>query len=374
MAAVFITGVTGNIGSRVAKEYLACTDRVVFVLARGTSQEHAEERVREVLTFWDVSPRDIAARVRVLWGDICKPRLGLTSEQITALTKEVSQVIHSASTTRLNLPLSETRESILGGTKNLFQICKEFVRLDRFGYLSTLEVTGECQEIVREEFLTRDSRRFLNTYEEAKFETEDFLRKEIQAGAPVTVFRPTLVVGEAATGKALGFQSFYLMLEKLLLAPPFPVVPRGGPIDVFPVDTLARGIVTLMDYPEANGKVYHFAQGTEGEVSFDEFLTMVAPLLEDRLGRAVKYPRYLSPGVFRSLFTLLRPITSGNLRRSLEVQLIFLEFLSVSWKWNTREMQRALAALNVDLPRFEDFLPRLLDYYFSRREENRLPF
>lgn len=374
MKGVFVTGANGIVGSRLVKEYLEQGDYKVFALVRGSSQEHAEERMSKVLDFWDVPLSDYKHYVRILKGDVCEKNLGLTTAQIDEIKNEVSLFIHAASNTRLNLALEEARRTILGGTKNAYSVAQQIPALERFGFVSTLEVVGDYQDVVYEEFLTHYKRNFLNTYESVKSETEEVLRQEIENDKSITVFRLGMVVGEASTGKALGFQSFYMMLEKMLLKPDFPILPWGCPVDVIPVDVMAEGMVKLMEYSEAQGRVYNLSQGLHDRVSFRELIDKVQPIAEQKLGRAIKRPIYVNPRGYRIGLEILKRATFGKLKRFFTIQLIFIRFLSLDWKFDNEKLATAFAKLGVKQPRFDEFLPTLMDYYFEHREENKLPF
>ncbi|MFH1022075.1 MAG: SDR family oxidoreductase [Planctomycetota bacterium] len=374
MNGILITGAAGNVGARLAAEYLARTDREVFALVRAESPARARERVGEALDFWGWPEDRRAGRVTALAGDVETPGLGLPPETIARVRERASIVVHAAANIRLDQSLEAARRAIVGGTENALALARSLAKLERFGFVSTMEVAAGCDCLVKEEFLAGLRIRFLNTYEIAKFEAEEFLRGEIARGAPVTVFRPSMVVGEAATGKVHGFQSFYLLMEKMLLSPEFPVMPRGCFVDTIPVDVLAEGILRLMDHPGAAGRVHHFAQGIEDHVGFREFVALTAPLLAERLGSPVVPPRFAPPGLFSVLLAAMAPFAWGRPRRRIRIMRIFTRVLAAHARFETRQTRDTLASLGVAWPRFQECLPRLLDYYLPRRGRTRMPF
>ena len=53
-------------------------------------------------------------------------------------------------------------------------------------------------------------RTFHNTYEQAKAEAEEYLYPFMaDERLPITIHRPSMVVGDSMTGKAISFQVFY---------------------------------------------------------------------------------------------------------------------------------------------------------------------
>jgi thioester reductase-like protein len=374
MKGVFITGATGNVGSRLVQEYLLHSDHKVFALVRGDSQAHAEKRLQEVLKFWGCPWDRYRDRLVVLRGDVLEPDLGLAPGQIQALDGQVDLFVHAASNIRLDLTVEEARRTILGATRNAWALSRRWPGLERFGFVSTLEVVGKHRGVVREEFLTDRRPGFLNTYEQAKFEAEEFLKRQIDQGGAITVFRPSMVVGESGTGKALEFQSFYLMAEKMLLNPDYPILPKGPPVDTIPVDILAEGIARLMEHPPARNRVYHLMQGLEDGMEFSEFIDKLQPIAEDHLQRAIRRPAYVIPVFHRLLIEITRAVTWGRARRAARIQLLFIRYAGVSWKVESRQTRAALASAGVKWPRFDEYLPNLMAYYFKHRHEKRLPF
>ncbi|MDX1252533.1 MAG: SDR family oxidoreductase [Gammaproteobacteria bacterium] len=374
MKGVFITGANGNVGSRLTKEYLTGSNYKLFLLVRGKSQQDATDRLKKALAFWEVPFEQYPDRIEVLCGDITQPDLGLMPDQIAAIQDRVHLFIHAASNIRLDLTVEDARRMILGGTQNAYRLSQNFSHLERFGFISTMEVIGRYKGLVKEEFLTSYKLDFLNTYEIAKFEAEEFLKQEIESGASISLFRPTMVVGEAATGKALGFQSFYMMVEKMLLNPDYPILPKGPPVDTIPVDILAQGIVKLMEYPDARGQVYHLAQGLADPITFPEFISELQSILETRLHRKIRRPIYIAPIFHRILLTTLSKITWGRLRRFFRVQLIFIKFAGLSWKVDNQKTRGTLKILGVSWPPLKQYLPILIGYYLEHRDKNKLPF
>ncbi len=353
MKGVLITGANGSVGSRLVAEYLGQDGYHVFALVRGTSQEEAAQRMRQPLEFWGFPPEGLSERLTVLAGDVTQPDFGLDAATATSLKERTQLVIHAASSIKLNLDLEAARATNLQGTKVALAAARDCPGLEMFGYVSTLEIMGDYAGVVYEEFLTDYPRNFLNTYEIAKFEAEEFLRGQLAEGVPITIFRPSMVVGESTSGRALNFQSFYLLLEKLLLTPDSPILPRGCPVNTIPVDVLAMGIRRLMEFPAARGQVYHFAQGLDDLVSFAELLDQVQPIATAQLGKKIRRPTYISPAIVASLLAVLSKITVGSIKRKIDAQRIFIKFLPLQWKIDNKNLVKSFDELGIRLPRFK---------------------
>lgn len=373
MKGILITGVTGNLGSRLAYEYLTQTDVVLHLLVRAESQAKAEERVAQALEFWGIQYADFRSRVKTYCGDIVQPELGLTATVRAQIAAQVSIVVHSASNLRLDLSWEKAQAHIVEATHRVFSLFENCLHAERFVYISTMEIMGRYDKVVTEEFLTDLPIEFLNTYERGKFETERFLQKRLQAGASITIIRPSMIVGEAKTGRVPSFQSFYMAFEKLVLKPDFPVLPRGVLIDMIPVDFLAESLVRLLQTPESIGRIYHLSQGLEDRSSLGEYEKMVAPVL--RKFNCMPRPRcFVWAGWHRAWLRILARLAFGKWRRFFKVQLIFLEFFDLKWQFDNHRTKRDMRQLGLEWPQARDYLPRLIEYYLEHRHENRLPF
>jgi hypothetical protein len=159
----------------------------------------------------------------------------------------------------------------------------------------------------------------------------------------------------------------------MLLSPEWPILPWGFPINTIPIDVLARALRCLMEHADAVGKIYHLTQGTDDRVTFGDFIQRVLPILETKLGRKPKLPTYISPLIYERAFMLLRPLSWGKLKRYLESRLVLIKFMSLDWKFDNTMTRRALASVGVAIPRFDEYLPNLIEYYINHRHENRKP-
>ncbi|MCB0325072.1 MAG: SDR family oxidoreductase, partial [Bdellovibrionales bacterium] len=351
------------------------TDLHIYMLVRGESDAIAKQKMLESAAFWGIAEQALVRRGTVLRGDVEANDFGLSGEQLEAILPELQYVIHSASSIHLNRPIEVARRSIVGGLKHALELAKRAPQLRCFGYLSTLEIVGKYEGLFPERFASDIPRAFLNTYEAAKAEAEAVLEAESkkESHVPFAVFRPSMVVGQASDGRALTFQSFYLMLERMLIEPLGPVAPHGCPVDTIPVDVLARGIRVLCGLMTKGHAVYHFAQGIQDKLPFSEFVALAQPALEHRLKRSIQPPRFLPVKLFIYLLSAARYVTFGSLARSVRTQLMFIRFLELEWNFDTENTREALRCAGVEQPKFEEYLGPLLDYYLANRSENRLP-
>src|SRR6185503_1340820 len=109
--------------------------------------------------------------------------------------------------------------------------------------------------LVPEELLTGQA--FHNTYESSKAEAERLVLAAIDGGLPVTIHRPSMVVGDSRTGKAIRPQVFQFLAGFLAGGQTAGFVPKltGVQLDTVPSDYVAAAIHWASRTPKATGRI-----------------------------------------------------------------------------------------------------------------------
>jgi long-chain acyl-CoA synthetase len=274
---VFLTGATGLVGGnlipRILKDH--SITRLVLLI-RGGSDREAELRVDQMLEA--VTPeidKDQAKRcIQVVRGDITLDRLGLSENLYNSLAKEVTHIIHSAATVQFQLPLECASLINCTGTKNvmtLAQCAQKTGRLKGVAYVSTAYVSGDLGGRILETELDC-GQQFSNTYERTKLESEKIVR-QLMNELPITIFRPSIIVGDSKTGRTTAFNVLYPPL-KLIYHNLIHILPGSShlPLDIVPVDFVTDAIDHIsLKTNQGISNTYHLTAGekhstTTGEV------------------------------------------------------------------------------------------------------------
>ncbi|MGH7340714.1 MAG: SDR family oxidoreductase, partial [Candidatus Rokuibacteriota bacterium] len=238
MSTYFLTGGTGVVGGAIAQRLLADSPgNRIRLLIRAGSDTEVTGRLEELVSSWALEA-SARARIDAVRGDTTLPRLGLEGDVYARLASECTHLVHCAAIVRMNLAIDEARESAVGAARNLVDLaraCRTTGRLEKVEVLSTVGVGGRRPDPLPERWIT-ERREFHNTYEQAKAEAEDYLRSELEPGFPMTVHRPSMVVGDSRSGRIARFQIFYHLAEFLSGRRTFGVFPRlgGNRLDVVP--------------------------------------------------------------------------------------------------------------------------------------------
>ncbi|MCT4786226.1 SDR family oxidoreductase [Exiguobacterium aestuarii] len=183
---IFMTGGTGFLGGRLAKELIERGHRICM-LARTPEKVNAQFTAEERKSI-DVLPGDLTARA-----------LGADERFIDSHKGKVDLFLHMAALVKFDEELREELfETNLTGTREALRLAK-LIDAPRFFHVSTAYTLGAKE--IGGETLYDVSQSFLNPYEESKAHAEQAVwqsRDELD----VSIFRPAIIVGDSKTGEA----------------------------------------------------------------------------------------------------------------------------------------------------------------------------
>ena len=212
MPASFLTGSTGFIGSEILRRILDREpERRVYALVRAADDREAAWRGREVLfrLYMDDEAGTESGMRRVRWirGDLTAAGLGLAPAARAAIAAECDELIHAAAATEWDLPLAQAEAVNVGGVRGVVDLAAEGARrgrAPRLIHVSTAFVAGRRSGVVQPEDLPGPEEPFSNTYEATKAQAERLLRERM-GSVPITVVRPSIVVGDSRSGRTFNF-------------------------------------------------------------------------------------------------------------------------------------------------------------------------
>lgn len=263
---ILITGATGYVGAEIVARFLEEGRRCVL-LVRPRS-------VQRALQLFASNP-DWSRRIEIVPGDIRNPVCGVGDSALKGLLPRVDAAVHLAALPKFSgISLETMRRVNVDGTSNVFELS---LRLGArsFFHFSTAYVAGLYEGVYSERDLDV-GQRFRNFYEQTKFEAEVRL-SEIAAGSgiPITVLRPSLVVGDGAAGTDNGrglFGIFNIVQwfadrlnqdpgtrEALTLS--LPGKPETA-LNLISIQSVSALFFAIFDRPELWGRRYHLL-GTE---------------------------------------------------------------------------------------------------------------
>lgn len=245
----FVTGYPGFIARRlVAQISEAAPGARIYALAHPRLEREARRAAEAV------------HNVQVFTGDVADMHLGMQGEAWRTLADEVTDIFHLAALGEAGDGKPELERVNVEGTRNALELAQQCERLRRFTHFSTAYVSGDRAGVIAEDELEM-GQGFRNAYEETKFRAEQWVRRAATRGLPVTVVRPSSVVGPGQGSEARAFRGEY---HRALLAVTSPLasgdpLPGEGvaPFHVVPLEFVVRAAFALSRDPRAVGRTFH---------------------------------------------------------------------------------------------------------------------
>lgn len=362
----FLTGATGAVGSALVPMVLEHPEARVWMLIRADSDTALDRRLESLFTFWGVGPDDrgFRGRVRALRGDAVEADFGLSDRTYAELRDVCTHIVHSAGSVRMNLALEEARRSAIGSARNVLTLARSCRLLEKIEFVSTVGVGGRLS-VVPETWLDVP-RAFHNTYEQAKAEAEDMVRREAAHELPLTVHRPSMVVGAARTGRILHFQIFYHLCEFLSGRRTLGLFPRLGQarLDTVPVDAVAGAIAWSSRQPTLAGRVLHLCSGPTVASRLTDLRASVRRLFAAH-GLRVPPTLDLPSPLFRIMLGAATRFVSPELRRAAATLPVFLDYLATDQRFENAESTRLLKGAGLQWPTWDRYLGPVLTAYLA---------
>lgn len=372
MSTYFITGATGAVGSALVPLLMEAPDTELRLLIRAESDAALADRLAQLFAFWEWPADDPRRqRVRALRGDAAEPRFALDDAQYRALAGELTHIIHCAASVRMNEPLDKARRSAVGSATAILELARAAHargRLAKLEFISTVGIAGKRQGLLPERWID-EARAFHNSYEQSKAEAEERVRAAVeQEGLPITVHRPSMVIGDSRSGRIIHFQIFYFICEFLSGRKTHGLYPDFGAVqlDVIPVDCVASAIVASSRDPGSGGRILHLCSGPQAAPALMALRHTVRDTFRAH-GREVPRAVTLPRGVFALLPRIAALLAPADKRRALSTLPIYLDYLADQQGFDNARYRACLAARGESLPAWQDYLPTVLDAYLDAR-------
>lgn len=358
---VLMTGATGFLGTELLARYLQRSDRMIYAIVRADDDAHALQRLHDTLAGAFGSAEPYRARVHALAGDMTQPGLRLDPDAARTLAGSVDEIVHGAAAVSFDLDLEQARAINVHGTRELLKLavlCRRHGGLRRFTYVSTAYVAGLHRGPFGEDDLDV-GQRFRNAYEESKFESETLVR-EYAERLPITVVRPSIIVGDSASGWTASFNVLYWPTRALARGS-FPLLParRSSPVDVVSVDYVADATYALAAMPDAAGRTYHLTSARDA-TSIGELLALACDKLD------VKAPPLISPALYRRVLAPLLGFVQPRRREFLRATATYVPYFAVRAEFDDSRAREALGPQISPLP-LGEYYGRIIDYALHTR-------
>jgi nucleoside-diphosphate-sugar epimerase len=232
-------------------------------------------------------------------GDLTRLHFGLDRAAYESLADRIDVVVHCAAITGFSVEASRTNDLNVRGTESVIAFAQ---RADApLQYVSTAFVTR--QELARNGSSTARPEVYLDSKRLAEQAIRD-------SGVPANIIRPSVVIGDSATGRISEFQGLH-NIAGAILRNALPLVPLqpDSRIDFVPQDLVARVILGLVRAGTTGGE--YWVTGGEAAPTAGRIVELGLELGRS-LGLELDAPRFVSQDM---VDRLIRPVFIDALPR-----------------------------------------------------------
>lgn len=352
---ILLTGYPGFIGKRLVPKLLKEEpESNLYLLVQEKFFSDAKKYIRSL-------KKHKPDRVQLLVGDIADMHLGLAADELNQLLAKLTDIYHLAAVSYLGVPEKQMWRVNVQGTANLLEVAEEARNLKRFNHVSTTFVSGDREGVITEDELD-EGQSFRNAYEATKFEAEKRVRRAMKK-LPLSVYRPSIVVGDSRTGEIGRFDGPYHLgnvFASSRLSVPLPLPCKGGaPLNMVPVDYVVDAIYHLSLDPKAIDHTFHLVD--PNPMSVRKVFALVA-------ARAGKKPPARISVSGKVAKTLLKLPGIEKLSRSHRQAIDYVNTMAFYTSSHTQEL---LNPAGVYCPPFDSYLDNLMTYVRSRLKDKK---
>lgn len=266
---ILLTGASGFLGIYLL-ETLQRTlpNAVIHCVLRG---EHALQRLCSHAKDYQLTLDK--ARIRVIHGDLNRPKLGLAAEQWQQLEDTIESIYHCGAWVNHLHSYTTLKAANVESTLDLLRLCQRG-KAKKFYYVSTLSAAPQKEGIIFEHQLA-DTPPMKNGYVQSKWVCEKLMAQAFARGLQGAVYRMGNITGSTQNGISNAQTNHTLNLIKGCLqqnvAPEWP----SYCLDISPVDKLAQ---LLVQHSVSTQKAEQcFNLGWLSAISWSQLLQQVAP-------------------------------------------------------------------------------------------------
>ncbi|MBD0386348.1 MAG: amino acid adenylation domain-containing protein [Nostoc sp. C3-bin3] len=256
---IFLTGVTGFVGSFLLYELLQQTHADIYCLVRAANPEEGKKRIQNSLKSYLVWDNSFSSRIIAVVGNLSEPLLGLSRQKFQALAELIDVIYHNGALVHHVSPYATLKLANVLGTQEVLRLATQ-AKVKPLHFMSTDGVFSpegySGVKIVQEQDNLNDYQVPSGGYTQSKWVAEKLVTIARDRGLPVTIHRIGRVSGHSKTGV---FNQNDFLYRLIIGCIKLEKVPDGNMIeDMAPVDYVSKAVVHLSRQEKSIGKAFHF--------------------------------------------------------------------------------------------------------------------
>jgi len=344
---ILLTGFPGFLASALVPHILQRSEERLVCLVQPAWMALAQRKVEQITT----QHPEFEERISCIAGDISLPLLGLPE---TFPFARITECYHFAAVYDLGVKPDIAERVNVVGTRHVLDVLSRSASLKGLHYVSTCYVSGRFNGVFRETDLHAHGPHN-NAYEATKYAAEVEVWRVRDAGMPVAVYRPSIVVGDATTGETQKYDGPYALMrwiDRWSKVAPIPIFgnPKKVYVNVVPRSYVIEAMAYLSGLPEAIGQV--FALADPGPQCLSDMIDVMASHLDKRIVK-VRLPL---PAVQKSMRSL------GALRDWVGIEPESFPYFTHPAQYDTSVATRFLHPAGIMCPPFPTYVDALIHF------------
>lgn len=254
---VFLTGATGYVGTHLLARLLRDTRAQVACLVRAAHPEEGRQRLRQALADQRLERHWRPERVEILLGDLSKPDLGLDAHGVARVQQDCDVLLHCGAKVDFLHPYASLKAANVDSTLTLLEwsVTGPLKPLHFISTLGIVDTVAFQNQDVTEDTPLNAWRGLVGGYSQSKWVADALAVQARERGLPVSIHRLGSVTGDHE--HALCNPTDFLWQLALMGAAMQALPDIDLPLNLTPVDDVARAVVTVMTTPDLPAQVYH---------------------------------------------------------------------------------------------------------------------
>jgi thioester reductase-like protein len=352
---VLVTGFPSFRGRKMVEQLLLASPKTLvyaIVHPKLTAQGKA---------FVEQLPQVDRDRVVLYEGDAAGIDLGLSGLEYREIAARVDRIHHVAQVTYPGVSRKIAELVNVGAMREILEFGRVCSGLKCLVVHSSAQVSGNRTGLVLEDELA--ARQAFRSPVEETLARAERLAQSAMPEMPISILRPTQIVGDSRTGEVDRFDGPYLLMLLLLSAPQdFPVLlPAKGdaPMNLVPIDYVVQAAHRIGLSSQAIGKTFHLADPKPLTVR------KVFQLVAQSGGRRLP-GGFIPSGLTKAL------LSTPGLSFVSKSPRAFIDTITTPVRYDARNTDDVLSNSEIHCPPFESYVDALVAFVKQRVQERRV--
>jgi len=255
---ILLTGATGFLGTYLLYELLQQTTANISCLIRSSNAGEGKNQLQRKLESGLLWHDSFNARIIPVIGNLSQPFLGLSKSYFQHLANKIDIIYHNGAMVNSIYPYSQLKATNVLATQEILKLASK-IKTKSVHFLSSLSVFSEygVRRLVRESEID-DIQALEDSYAQSKWVAEKLIMQARERGLPVSIYRPSRIIGHSQTGVSNLSDLLNLGIKgsiQLGILPPIDDIE----CNLVPVDYVSRTIIHLSRQNQLLGKTFHLA-------------------------------------------------------------------------------------------------------------------